>query len=408
MLDIKKECTGCMACLNVCPVGAITEKIDENGFVMPSIDMDKCIHCGKCDKVCIINHDKSHFVEQPGIADYESIYPKEAYSMFHLDEEVVRKSSSGGAFYTLAKAVIENGGIVFGCFYDVKNKTAYLTDTDHIALEKLLTSKYVESYIGKGFCEVLKNLNMGRRVLFCASPCQCAGLRAYLGEEYDNLLLVDFTCGAVTSQKVLANYLESLEEKYKSEVVGLNFRDKKYGWGQYCMAIDFANGKKYRKTAMKDPYFFCFLRSSMQRLSCHGCRFANRHVSDIVLADFWKCNQFDVETNDKKGISLVLAMTQKGENAISDISDNVHMETLDLEKAAYNIVYRECPNEKLEEIKEDQSFAMKYGVNSLRKKLLSPKQRLYYSVRQYVMDRPWLSQRCKKLVGDGQIMKQSY
>ena len=92
-------------------------------------------------------------------------------------------------------------------------------------------------------------------------------------KEYDNLLTVDFTCGAVASQKVLANYLEGMEEKYNAKVKRLNFRDKKYGWGQYCMAVDFDNGKKYRRTAMNDSYFFCFLRSSMQRLSCHGCRF---------------------------------------------------------------------------------------------------------------------------------------
>ena len=34
--------------LRVCPVGALTQ----NGFAAPKIDLDKCIKCGKCTKVC--------------------------------------------------------------------------------------------------------------------------------------------------------------------------------------------------------------------------------------------------------------------------------------------------------------------------------------------------------------------
>ncbi len=404
MLEIKRECTGCMACLNICPVGAITVKTDEYGFIMPCIDKEKCISCGKCDDVCVLNKNTTHFVEQTGIEKYESIYPINAYSVYNLDEEIVKKSSSGGAFYTLANNILMQGGIVFGCYYDEKEKSAYLTDTDHVNLDKLLTSKYVESYIGNGFIKVKKQLDSSRKVLFCGTPCQCAGLKSFLKKEYDNLLTVDFTCGAVASQKVLANYLEGMEEKYNAKVKRLNFRDKKYGWGQYCMAVDFDNGKKYRRTAMNDSYFFCFLRSSMQRLSCHGCRFSNAHKSDIILADFWKCYHFDVDTNNKKGISLVLTMTEKGEKAIDKIKDNVHIEKLDKTKASYNLKPRECPNSKLKEIEDDQSMAYKYGVTKLRKKLLSPKQRLVYGIRQYIMDKPELSKRYQRLVGNGQIM----
>ena len=54
MLEIKKECTGCMACVNGCPAEAIRIEENEYGFVMPVIDEGKCINCGKCDKLCPI------------------------------------------------------------------------------------------------------------------------------------------------------------------------------------------------------------------------------------------------------------------------------------------------------------------------------------------------------------------
>lgn len=51
-MQSKEKCCGCMACMNACPVDAITEREDENGFVYPKIDKDKCVDCGLCERVC--------------------------------------------------------------------------------------------------------------------------------------------------------------------------------------------------------------------------------------------------------------------------------------------------------------------------------------------------------------------
>ena len=48
----KENCCGCTACAEVCPVHAINMKVDEEGFSYPYVEKDKCIHCGKCDRVC--------------------------------------------------------------------------------------------------------------------------------------------------------------------------------------------------------------------------------------------------------------------------------------------------------------------------------------------------------------------
>ena len=60
MLNIKKECTGCMACVNKCPVSAIKIIEDEYGFVMPEIDRDSCINCDMCIEVCPIEEFEEH------------------------------------------------------------------------------------------------------------------------------------------------------------------------------------------------------------------------------------------------------------------------------------------------------------------------------------------------------------
>ncbi|MDO4622182.1 MAG: Coenzyme F420 hydrogenase/dehydrogenase, beta subunit C-terminal domain [Eubacteriales bacterium] len=420
MLRIKDECTGCMACMNSCPAGAITPIRGAFGFVMPEINGDACIDCGICEKVCPIEKGESHILSpDQWEADLERIsaeigeygqtqpgqLPLHAYAMFSRDEAVVKKSSSGGAFYTLAEQVIRDGGIVFGSHYDVQKKRAHLADTDHYKLDDLLTSKYVESYIGRGFRQVKLELDKGRNVLFCGTPCQAAGLKAMLRREYENLLLVDFTCGAVTADPVLAKYLRILEKLHHAPLKELSFRDKHYGWGQYCLTARFENGRTYRRTAMADPYFYCFLRSSMQRLSCHGCRFQDAHASDIVLADFWRCSQFAVDSNDRKGLSLVLSMTEKGQKALEEIAPMMHTEEVDRRQAAYNLKRRTSPEAKLEEIVTDQEEAYEKGVIALRNRLLTPKQRAEYAVRQRVMDHPELEKLFPGIVGNGQIVK---
>lgn len=52
MIEIndKSKCSGCHSCMNVCPKYCITMKTDDEGFWYPSVDKDKCIDCGLCEK----------------------------------------------------------------------------------------------------------------------------------------------------------------------------------------------------------------------------------------------------------------------------------------------------------------------------------------------------------------------
>lgn len=50
----KKECCGCGACLQICPVQAIQMKEDVEGFEYPEISEEKCRCCKLCQKVCPI------------------------------------------------------------------------------------------------------------------------------------------------------------------------------------------------------------------------------------------------------------------------------------------------------------------------------------------------------------------
>ncbi len=48
---INSKCTGCTACVKVCPVNAITGFVKNIHFIKP----DACIECGACGKTCHFN-----------------------------------------------------------------------------------------------------------------------------------------------------------------------------------------------------------------------------------------------------------------------------------------------------------------------------------------------------------------
>lgn len=50
----KEECCGCTACYAACPKHAITMQEDEEGFLYPVVNDQKCAKCYLCLKVCPI------------------------------------------------------------------------------------------------------------------------------------------------------------------------------------------------------------------------------------------------------------------------------------------------------------------------------------------------------------------
>lgn len=63
LVDRKENCCGCSACYAACPMRAISMQEDDEGFLYPLIDIEKCIRCQKCILVCAFKKDKSASIE---------------------------------------------------------------------------------------------------------------------------------------------------------------------------------------------------------------------------------------------------------------------------------------------------------------------------------------------------------
>lgn len=286
-------CTGCMACYNACPVNAISEGYDKEGFLVPVVDENKCIQCGRCKEVCPVCN------ETQGLA-----VPGECYAVMS-SKEIRKNSSSGGVFKVLADKILEENGYVCSAVWSDNWQVEHIVSNDKKDIERMMSSKYVQSKMGETYAQIKALLEEGKKVLFTGCSCQVAGLKRYLQKEYENLLLADVVCHGVPSPKVFDSYL-----KDKEKIEEISFRNKeKFGWST-GIYIKYDNGLEYTERK-QDSYLFGFLGNWTLRNSCYECKFKNKKYSDLSLGDFWGVNQIH-QFDDGMGTSFVTLNTTKG------------------------------------------------------------------------------------------------
>ena len=296
----RADCNGCEACANACPQNAIAMVRDAEGFAYPEINHELCKECGRCDDVC----PALNFVKK-----YPKTLPK-IFAAINPDDKVRRHSSSGGVFTALSELILKDGGVIFGAGYDEKFHVVHKSARTLEELENLRGSKYVQSQIGDVYRQV-KDALKETKVLFSGTPCQCAGLKRFLGKDDDNLLTVDFICHGVPSPAIWEYYIDLFG--FAHEVSHVNFASKRYGWKFAHMEINFADRESYISQVQQDAYCGTYLRGLNERPSCNECKFKFPSVqSDLTLGDALGVQDYAPEMFDDRGTSLVLIHTPKG------------------------------------------------------------------------------------------------
>lgn len=333
------ECCGCYACKEVCPTDAIQMLQDKEGFYYPHVNKEKCIKCGLCERVCVKR-------ENSQIVSYEPEYPK-VYSAINKDETARMASTSGGVFQALSKYAIEQReGVVVGVKFDEEMNAVSTLATTMNDVKAFYGSKYVKSEIDGVYAKVKEQLNAGKFVLYSGLPCECAGLKAYLRKDYENLFLCEILCHAAPSPKVFKTYLKFLSIKYKSPITNVVFRDKRDGWliHKCSMVIEFKDRKPLVVNSRRNNYFRNFLLDNIQRPGCSKCSFVGRQrVGDITIGDFWGIHHIDEEMFDDKGTSAIMVNTKKGEKVFEEIKDSFFMKERNIKELFKYNHSKPCP-----------------------------------------------------------------
>ena len=308
MRTVCKEnmCTGCSACVDVCPQKAIIieDSINANNA---TIDASVCINCGLCTRIC------------PNMSKPELKYPI-LWKQGWAENEIRKASSSGGAAAALIKFFIISGGYVVSCMF--KEGEFGFTITNNLETARSFSgSKYVKSNPGSIYREVKGLLKSGHKVLFLGLPCQSAAVQNYCGEYLsENLYTIDLICHGTPSPRVLKRFVEELGFEW-SKIISIQFRKKE----QFGLVVD---GQRIAPEGITDSYLRAFLKSLDYTENCYSCPYATiTRVSDITLGDAWG----QMADNNSEGVSLVLCQTQKGVDLVENAS--LHLEGVDLEKS---------------------------------------------------------------------------
>ena len=315
MIEIKekKDCCGCGACMNACPVGCIRMEADEEGFLYPSIDAEACVGCGLCERVCPVLH-----------AGEDIPFEQSAYLLQHRNAGVRSRSTTGGAFTAIARYVTDRGGLVYGAVYDENLRVRHTGAEGLKELDPFRGSKYVQSDTERTFTEVKEHLEKGRLVCYSGTPCQIEGLLGFLQKPYDNLVTVDIVCHAVPSPLIWQRYLEMQRRKLGSEIGDAKFRDKKhYGYQYSTMTLLDGKGQElYAQGIDTDQMLRAFFSDICDRPSCYSCSFKKRYrKSDFTIWDCYPVYDFDKRLDDK-GTNRVLIHSEKGRRIFEEIREN--------------------------------------------------------------------------------------
>ena len=314
------HCTGCSACESVCPVNAIAMHKDEEGFLYPKINMEKCILCKKCVAVC-----------ESAQCSFNDTIPK-GYVAENKNAEMVKYSSSGGIFSILSDVIIKENGVVYGAAFDKNLHLRHFGATTHEECASMRGSKYFQSDCRWIYSKVKTSLDSNKMVLFTGTPCQVAGLKAFLGREYINLFSVDVICHGVPSEDAFLSYINQIAPVNNVEKVC--FRNKEKGWKHFSMHIETSGNLQYIKDLYHDAFLRSFLSNINLRKSCYNCPYKKYgHSADITLGDFWGAAHVIPDIDNDTGLSLVLVHTKKGEDFLQKINGECNIMPVDVEAA---------------------------------------------------------------------------
>lgn len=307
----KRECTGCLTCIDSCAQGAINCYISNDGHYYININENKCVGCLLCEKTCPVLSGQKY-----GVSECSAFY-----AAWNKDDKERMISASGGAFSAMARYVIDLGGVVIGAAIVSACDVKHVVASDKEGLRCLQGSKYTQSDTKGIYRETYRILKEERTVLFSGTGCQVGGLLSYLqNKQYKGrLITVDLICGGVPSKLLQQKFVEN--EPYEVKRI-LSYRTKEHGWKPkgfvYNMKVEDAEGRVHDFTNKKNLVTTGFSTEMTERYSCYDCKFVGkRRMSDFTIGDLWGDTEFPQE--HYQGLSLVIVHCRRAEALLKDM-----------------------------------------------------------------------------------------
>ena len=351
--ELAKKCTGCMACVDACPIHCISSVIKEDGFRYSALDESRCISCGKCYFVCPLETQEKHGEEQRLYAAYAS------------NPVLQNRGSSGGIFEILARYFLEQGYYVCGAAFEGTTLKHRIIDSID-SISPLLKPKYIQSDMEGIYTQIVERLENGEKVFYCGTPCQVSAIKNSIPKSLkENLFTADIICHGVPSQKVFDEYIQSLEKKHGGKISEFSFRVKdnryKHAHGYSYKVTKNGTSEVINGIYTNSSFYNAFKNYLIFREGCYDCQYATlQRVSDITLADFWGIEKYDFKGNIDTGVSMVITNTQMGSEVFSLIKDKTVSKELPVQ---YGVDSNHCLTHSTQKPKNRDSIIKELSEN---------------------------------------------
>lgn len=311
-------CTACGACENSCNFQAIirTKRKDDSWYMQ--IDDTKCKNCNRCLKVCPNNH-------------VPSLYsPQKAYAAWSTDKEIHRNSASGGIAAELYNYAVEEGMYFAGVSMDKNLEAHFELVNNKNSIKKFQNSKYTFSYMDDIYLKCKELLKQGEKILFVGLPCQIAGLKNYIGEN-ENLVLIDLAYHGTPSPEFLKQHVKTIEKKKNKIADNVSFRNARFNTNNFYFTLTHKNRIFYKKNSLsEDNYQIGYHKAFIYRDCCYQCRYAQRkRTGDLTIADYHGLGKVSVYNGNKESVSCVLVNSEKGKTLLNKLFENEQIEVIE-------------------------------------------------------------------------------
>lgn len=317
------SCLGCNTCTFVCPQSCLREFVDEEGFLQVAFNGDECINCGKCSTVC------------PTLQT--SLFPVKKTVAFQLNQRYEpEESTSGGAFFAAALAVLDQGGSICSVVDAVNCKGHFAIAATSREAKMMRKSKYYRVDLTQGDLIRIRKTLESKKVLFCGLPCQVHAIKTAIPKRYhERLITADLICQGTPPFSVVGYYRDWISRKFKKSIRTHEFRAKGQSGAKYVSRIVFDDGQELLQVGDLDLFNCAFAHKLFLRESCYKCPFATKgRVGDVTFGDFWGLKAYKGDV--KRNVSVVLANTQKGLSLLDAMSAYGYMEDKAFDDAAAN------------------------------------------------------------------------
>lgn len=312
----KADCSGCGLCKIICPLQAIEMKEDEEGFLYPIINQDRCINCGLCQKKCPFTHFK---------VNKENNLDVRIFACKSKDNRIREKSTSGGMFTVLSDEILKQEGVVYGAVCDL-TQVIHKRAVSPEQRDKQRDSKYVQSNILNIFNQIQEDLISKKPVLVTGTPCQIHAINSFCSENryLENLYLCDVVCNGVGSPLIYREHIKYLEKKYNVKIDNICFRSKSLGWDKKNKRYIKCQTKE--KVILDDEYYRLYFNYNViSRPCCERCPYTSIiRSSDLTIGDFWGIDKIAADFDDSFGISLVMTHSEKGNDLLRRTLDDIN------------------------------------------------------------------------------------